>query len=320
MRFVISNSHCPFFNLAAEEYFLRHTSDEAIMLWAAGPAVIVGKHQNALAEINYRFVRENNIVVARRLSGGGTVVHDLQNLNFTYITNGTPGKLINFKRFVEPIVRYLASLGINASIGEKNDITVDGFKISGNAEHVYKNRVLHHGTLLFASDLNRLRNALSSSKGFYVDNAVQSNRSEVANISNFINCNLPFGDFVSGLSSCLQVNFPGSVLKDFDDNERVKITKLVNEKYSSFDWVYGYSPDYFFAKSFIFAGSAWQVELRVEKGRICQSRIQINGKQQGELVALMLGKGHCYNDIHDALQSAGCCMGLNTSDLTFSFF
>ena len=160
MQCLISTNRDIYFNLALEEYLLMHEVDDYFVLWQSEPAVVVGKHQNTLAEINYRFVSEKNIRVARRLSGGGTVYHDQGNLNFTYIANGEPGKLVDFKRFIEPVIHFLGTLGIDAQQGLKNEILVRGKKISGNAEHVYKNRVLHHGTLLFHSDLHLLRECL----------------------------------------------------------------------------------------------------------------------------------------------------------------
>ena len=156
------------------------------MLWQSEDSVVVGKHQNAMAEINYRFLQREGVPVARRLSGGGTVFHGDGNVNFTYLINGEKGKLIDFRRFVSPVVDYLATLGIPAEIGTRNDILVEGLKVSGNAEHVYRSRVLHHGTLLFGANLERPNMAIQVVPGRFTDRAVQSNRSKVTNISNYL--------------------------------------------------------------------------------------------------------------------------------------
>ena len=146
----------PFYCLAAEEYLLKNFDDDIFMLWQSKDTVVLGKHQNALAEINYPFVRANNVTVARRISGGGTVFHDAGNVNFAFIKNVKSPAEISFKQFTQPVVEALALLGIEATSSGRNDLLIEGLKISGNAEHVFKNRVLHHGTLLFNSDLENL--------------------------------------------------------------------------------------------------------------------------------------------------------------------
>src|SRR6056297_1030797 len=142
----------PYFNLAAEEYVLKNFSDNVFMLWRNAPSIIVGNHQNTLAEINTEYVKENNIDVVRRLSGGGAVFHDLGNLNFTFIKNIDKSKdKVDFSTFTKPIIDVLQNMSINAKFEGRNDIVIDGKKISGNAQHSNGNRMLHHGTLLFSS-------------------------------------------------------------------------------------------------------------------------------------------------------------------------
>ena len=150
----------PYFNIASEEYLLKNFDDEIIMLYINEPSVIVGKHQNTLAEINYTLAKQKGLSVIRRLSGGGSVFHDLGNLNFTFIKNGTPGKLVDFKGYTQPIVDALNEIGVNAEFGGHNSLLIGGKKFSGNAEHIYKNRVMHHGTILFSTNLENLAEVL----------------------------------------------------------------------------------------------------------------------------------------------------------------
>jgi len=164
----------PWYNLALEEYMLRNLDDEVCFIWQSTPSVIVGKHQNALAEINYRFVVQKEIVVARRMTGGGTVYHDPGNLNFSFIRKGEPGKMIDFRKHTGPVVEFLRSRGIQAYPGPKNEILLNDLKISGNAEHIYRKRVLHHGTLLFNTNLDNLRDALNADPQKYLDKSVKS--------------------------------------------------------------------------------------------------------------------------------------------------
>jgi lipoate---protein ligase len=207
----------PFFCLAAEEYLMKNFSEDIFMLWQSENTVVVGKHQNALAEINYPFVHKNGITVARRISGGGTVFHDNGNINFAYIKNFSNPSEISFKVFTEPVVHALARLEIKATTSGRNDLLVDGKKISGNAEHVFKNRVLHHGTLLFNSNLKTLGQSIKVIPGKYHGKAVQSNRSVVTNILPFLKKNLSVNDFISFL---LEVQLVKSANSVYDLNEK----------------------------------------------------------------------------------------------------
>lgn len=300
MLFILSNSFDTYFNLATEEYLLKNIDDEVFMLWRSEPAVIIGKHQNAHSEINYKYVRENNINIARRLSGGGTVVHDIQNLNFTFIANGTEGKLIDFKKFVTPVISYLETLGINAHIGEKNDIRIGDLKISGNAEHVYRKRVLHHGTLLFNSDLNRLSEAIKITPNTYFDKAVQSNRTTVTNIIDHLKSKISIEEFTDGLAGFIAKKNDSFSNYYLTDEEKNFINKLITEKYSKEDWVFGYSPKYRLIKEFHFNASLWSIELLVEKGSISKALIKEN-EVPVELSNRLNGIKHMFKPVYNIL-------------------
>lgn len=258
----------PYFCLAAEEYLLKNYSEDIFMLWQSIDTVVVGKHQNAMGEIDYRYVRENGIRVARRISGGGTVFHDKGNVNFTFIKNVSGPHEISFKRFTQPVVDALASLGVTAVTSGRNDLLVDNRKISGNAEHVYKNRVLHHGTLLYNSDLQKLGNAIRVVPGKYESKAVQSNRSVVVNISEFLDNPPVVEEFIRLL---LQIQFGSSV-----DNQPFKIPpeeeqiirKLSSEKFETWEWQFGYSPAYRFCNESIWKGKSLYLHFEAEKGKI----------------------------------------------------
>ena len=176
-------THDPFFNLALEEVLLKSRQEDYLILYINDPSVIIGKHQAAHREVNTKFITENKIPVIRRISGGGTVFHDRGNLNFTFIRQSEEGKQIDFRKYTKPVIDFLVSLGIDARFEGKNDIKVDGLKISGNAEHVYRNRVLHHGTLLFSSSIHMLKNSIRSDKSCYTTRAVDSNPASVMNLN-----------------------------------------------------------------------------------------------------------------------------------------
>jgi len=244
IRFIISSSIDPYFNLAAEEYFLRETDCEYIFLYQNQPSIIVGKHQNALAEINLSWVLTNNIPVVRRLSGGGTVFHDLGNLNFCFILKGEEGKLADMKGFAQPIIRFLQSFGLDAFLGEKNDIRLPSGKVSGNAEHVYRQRVMHHGTLLYDADLQSLEEAIRVSPSRFIDKAVKSNRSNVINISSHLIKPMSISDFIESLSCFLSAEFRNfqTYLITVEDENRIQ--ELMKSRYQTWEWNYGYSPNF----------------------------------------------------------------------------
>ena len=160
MKFLTLKTTNPNINLATEEYLFTHCEDDIFMLWQNEPTVVIGKNQNAFAELNMDYIKNNNIHVVRRITGGGAVYHDLGNVNYTFISGKKGSVGIDFEYFTKPIIHALPSLGISAELSGRNDILIDGKKISGNAQHTSGNRVLHHGTLLFDSDLSVLSDAL----------------------------------------------------------------------------------------------------------------------------------------------------------------
>lgn len=293
-----------YFNLAAEEYLFKNFSDDIFMLWRNEPSIVVGKHQNTLAEINLDFVHKNRIRVARRLSGGGTVYHDEGNLNFTFITGGQEGKLVDFKKFTTPIQELLLKLGVKTLFEGKNNLTIGGKKISGNAEHVFKNRVLHHGTLLFSSDLANLSEALKVDQGTYIDKAVKSIRNPVTNISNYLNSEMSVGEFQDFLMN--HILKENNSVYEFNSKDMKHIHDLVEAKYNTWDWIYAYSPNYIFNKSRKIRSEELSVWLKVEKGLIKEAKINgdyFDHEIQNQLHKLILNRPHTLSTFTLSLES-----------------
>ena len=272
-----------YFNLALEEYFMRNFSDDIFILYIDSPSVVIGKHQNALAEINLNYLVKNNITVARRLSGGGTVYHDLGNLNFSFISTSKDKNTVNFKKYQKPIVEALTDIGLKFEVGKRNDITINGLKISGNAEHIYKNRVLHHGTLLYNSNLEILSEAIKVKLPKYKDKAVQSKRSEVANISSFIDKTWSIDEFKSAVMRYVLNSDSSNIIYKLTVDDKMRTMELVDSKFSTWDWNFGYSPRYFFHNIEELADGKLEVKLFVEKGSIQNAEILLNGKSTKEL-------------------------------------
>ena len=160
MKYIINENNNPRYNLALEEYVLKNLDGEYFFLWQNEPTIVIGKHQNTISEINLDYVEKKGIHVVRRMSGGGAVYHDLGNINFSFIQEKKDLADFDFSFFTRPIVDLLGELGIKAEFNSRNDLAIDGKKFSGNAQYIFKKKILHHGTLLFNSEMEELVNSL----------------------------------------------------------------------------------------------------------------------------------------------------------------
>ncbi len=266
----------PYFNQAVEEYFLKNFDDNIFMLWRNNNAIIVGKHQNTLAEINVDHVKERGIKVVRRLTGGGAVFHDLGNINYTFIMSyGDEGAKVDFKKYNQPIIDVLAGLGVKAHFSGRNDILIDDQKFSGNAEHIFhqKQRVLHHGTLLYASEIQDISDALNVNPLKFEGKARKSVRSRVTNISSHLKEDIGVDQFRQKVMNHITEMYPDAVPYQFTEEDKKAIQKLADEKYSTWEWNYGYSPKYGLKKGVKTDGGHVEVHLNVDKGVITELEI-----------------------------------------------
>ncbi len=276
MLYFISSSHQPAFNLASEEYLLKNYEEDFFFLYSNSPALIVGKHQNTLAEINLEKTEEENIPVVRRLSGGGTVFHDEGNLNYCFIKRGEKGKLVDFQKYSQPIIDTLQKLKVDAKFEGKSDLTIDGKKFSGNASHVFKSKIMQHGTMLFSSDLKRLNQLLKVNPLKFKDRGIRSIRSRVTNISDYLSSPLSLDAFSKLIIDELCISFPDAKAFELNNLDKEKIELLMSEKYNNWEWNYGYSPNYSFEKLSNFPGGVLlDVKLKIEKGLI--QKVELDG-------------------------------------------
>ncbi|NLH51723.1 MAG: lipoate--protein ligase [Bacteroidales bacterium] len=272
----IDNQHTkPQFNLAAEEYLLKNFTDDIFMLWRNEPSIIIGKHQNALAEINVDYVKANGINVVRRMTGGGAVFHDLGNLNFTFIEShdGEGKASMDFRKYTQPILDILQNLGIDARFEGRNDLTIDGKKFSGNAECIYKNRVLHHGTILFSAQLPDLSAALKVDPAKFNDKSVKSVRSRVTNVSEHLSKPLDVIEFKNLIFNHIMEMYKDAHIYQFTEKDIKAIENLKTNKYDSYEWNFGQSPEYNFRKVVKTSGGFVEFDLMVDKGIIQSARI-----------------------------------------------
>lgn len=278
MKYIVNNSNDPRYNLAFEEYCFKHLeinpNEEYVILWINGPAIIVGKNQNTLEEINKQYVDENRIKVVRRITGGGAVYHDLGNLNFSILTLDTGEGKIDFKKYNVPIVKSLEKLGIKCELSGRNDMTIDGKKFSGIAQSVWKKRVLNHGTLLFDTDLEVLSKALNVKQDKIESKGVKSVKSRVTNIKPYMEKDVDVYKFKEIL---LNTIFSMAGLEPVEyklsDEDFENIDKLYNEKYDTWEWNYGSSPKFAYKNYKRFPFGSIDIRFNVVNGAISETTI-----------------------------------------------
>lgn len=243
MEFLDLKSTDPSWNLALEQYIFDHLDNTRsyFMLWQNANTIVIGKNQNTTLEINQDYVRKHHIHVVRRLSGGGAVYHDLGNLNFTFIVDADRMQQINFHVFCQPIIDTLASYGISASLSGRNDITIDGKKFSGNSQYIKNHRVMHHGTLMFSSDLTVVQNALNVRREKLISKGVSSVSSRITNICQYLPEDVTLDDFKQRLLA--QIAKAEALHKyTLTESDLTEIQSIKEERYATWDWNYGRSP------------------------------------------------------------------------------
>ncbi len=275
MFFLDKTSHDPWFNLAAEEYLLRQTNMDIFMLWENAPCLVIGKHQNPVMEINASCLIDEKIPVIRRISGGGTVFHGQGNLNFTFITTSHDNEdKINFQRFTKPILDYLNSKDVPAEMTGKSNLTVDGLKFSGNAAHVFKNRSIHHGTLLYEADLKAVNRCLRKVDTSIQTKAVQSTRAQITNLKPYFTDYMTFDAFRNELKEFICKDFSINEKVALEESQKIEIQNLASNKYKTLDWNFGYSPSYQLNRNFEINGHETKISISVNKGLISTVTIE----------------------------------------------
>jgi lipoate-protein ligase A len=313
MYCILSGTKDPCLNLAVEEFLLKNSKEEYLILSINDTSVIVGKHQPVHREINTKYVTEHGIPVIRRITGGGTVFHDAGNLNYTFISQVEEGKQIDFRKHTKPVIDFLHSAGIDARLEGKSDIKVDSLKISGNAEHVFRNRVLHHGTLLFSASMETLRGSIRKDYSSYLSRGVNSNPSPVANLSEMLPGFNGINEFRERIMEWFIDYFSGLEVVALNESELAAAKELAASKYNTWEWNYAYGPEYNFTNSFLYKGSMVNCRLYVKEGTI-RDCIAEGHSELAKISDLLTGTRHMPGDIKGCLEAAGIDIDV------FSFF
>lgn len=268
MKLIYNASQDAAYNLAMEEYLLTQVDFPLIMLWRNGKSVIVGNNQNAIEEMDLEYTKAHQITVIRRQSGGGAVFHDLGNINFTVILPLGENDFNNYQKFTQPIVDFLQQLGVNAYLKGRNDLLIDGMKFSGNAQAVRNGRIMHHGTLLFHADFGDLAGALRPNPAKIESKGIKSVRSRVTNISSHLESPMEVEDFLCQLYSFFLANSPDITPYALTPTDDLAVRRLVDSKYSQWQWNFGSSPRYDYQKTALFEYGFVDLRLCVNKGII----------------------------------------------------
>jgi len=261
----------PRINLAIEEYLLKNMDiekDDFLFFYINQPSIIIGKNQNTIEEINTDYVEANGIIVVRRLSGGGAVYHDLNNLNFSFLTKDDGNSFHNYKKFTQPVVDALAKLGVQAELSGRNDILVEGKKVSGNAQYATRGRMFSHGTLMFKTDVDAVVASLKVKKDKIESKGIKSVRSRVGNISDYLQEPMTVKEFRLEILKSIFGGEENIQYYELTEEDWTNIRKISEDRYQKWEWNYGKSPRFNIQKTHRFPSGSIDIRLEVNRGII----------------------------------------------------
>ena len=307
MLLINSLSQNAYFNIASEEYLLhRFPTEDLFLLYVNAPSIIVGKFQNTLAEINLDYVEEKGIKVVRRMSGGGAVYHDLGNLNFSFHTLLGQNDFGDFSFFTKPVLNMLNTLGVPAELKGRNDLLVDGKKFSGNAKLARHGKMIQHGTILLNSEMEVLGEALKVNPLKFIDKATKSNRGRVTNLIDYLPKETTTETLKELLTAEIIKNNPEAKRYQLSLEDLAGIEQLMEEKYETWDWNFGFSPQYNFKKAIKIPAGFIEVHLDVVLGIIEKAKIFgdfFASMPIEDLEVQLIGKKHQTTDLENLFTS-----------------
>ncbi|HHL0736978.1 TPA: lipoate--protein ligase [Streptococcus agalactiae] len=308
MKYIVNTSNDPAYNVALEAYAFQKLTDidEIFILWINEPTIIIGRHQNTIQEINKEFIDKNGIHVVRRLSGGGAVYHDLNNLNYTIISNNTQEGAFDFQTFSKPVIDTLAKLGVKAEFTGRNDLEINGQKFAGNAQAYYKGRMMHHGCLLFDVDMSVLGQALKVSKDKIESKGIKSVRARVTNIVDHLSDKITVQEFSDAILAQMKEEYPEMDEYVLSDAELSEIQAMRDNQFATWDWTYGKAPEYTIERGVRYPAGKITTYANVENSTI--KSVKIFGdffgvKPVDDIEKMLEGVRYDYKDVLAALKT-----------------
>ncbi|HGA0003575.1 TPA: lipoate--protein ligase [Streptococcus agalactiae] len=308
MKYIVNTSNDPAYNVALEAYAFQKLTDidEIFILWINEPAIIIGRHQNTIQEINKEFIDKNGIHVVRRLSGGGAVYHDLNNLNYTIISNNTQEGAFDFQTFSKPVIDTLAKLGVKAEFTGRNDLEINGQKFAGNAQAYYKGRMMHHGCLLFDVDMSVLGQALKVSKDKIESKGIKSVRARVTNIVDHLSDKITVQEFSDAILAQMKEEYPEMDEYVLSDAELSEIQAMRDNQFATWDWTYGKAPESTIERGVRYPAGKITTYANVENSTI--KSVKIFGdffgvKPVDDIEKMLEGVRYDYKDVLAALKT-----------------
>ncbi|HEO7828308.1 TPA: lipoate--protein ligase [Streptococcus agalactiae] len=308
MKYIVNTSNDPAYNVALEAYAFQKLTDidEIFIIWINEPAIIIGRHQNTIQEINKEFIDKNGIHVVRRLSGGGAVYHDLNNLNYTIISNNTQEAAFDFQTFSKPVIDTLAKLGVKAEFTGRNDLEINGQKFAGNAQAYYKGRMMHHGCLLFDVDMSVLGQALKVSKDKIESKGIKSVRARVTNIVDHLSDKITVQEFSDAILAQMKEEYPEMDEYVLSDAELSEIQAMRDNQFATWDWTYGKAPEYTIERGVRYPAGKITTYANVENSTI--KSVKIFGdffgvKPVDDIEKMLEGVRYDYKDVLAALKT-----------------
>lgn len=266
MLTVLNFSHDPFYNQAFEEFvFQTFRDDDVFLLWQNSPAVIVGSYQNICREVHVETLRKLGIPVVRRMSGGGTIYTDLGGWQFTFIQHRETEE-IEFHQYIAPVIDALGELGVHAEFNGRNDLTIDGKKFSGNAQYRLGDCIVHHGSLLFDTDIRQMVESTTVDSYKILSKSIKSVRDRVTNIAEHLPA--PMGPETFKECMVRHIMNGSDAVYEVTAEDNARIREIAAEKFNNWERIYGADPKFNIERTGRFAGGKMQFKIDVRKGVI----------------------------------------------------
>lgn len=304
LLYIENDSIDVYFNFALEYYLTTEKTFEdstVLLFWRTSPTLMVGKFQNTLEEINQKYVEEKNIRLVRRMSGGGTIYTDLGGWQYSFITKAE-GAQIRFQEYIEPVIQALSGLGIDARFNGRNDLVIDGKKFSGTAQYMHNGFVVHHGSLLFGTDLEEMVKSTTVSQYKIISKGIKSVRDRVTNISDHLQQPIGIQEFKELMISSLIGETGRRYSLTKNDIERIHV--LAAEKFNNWHSIYGKNPKCNIIREGHFSGGNMEIHLDVKNSRIVDAAIYgdfFGQLSQEEIEQALIGCAYSRKELEQAL-------------------